>query len=80
MEQEVVESKIARADGMRLARFCQVVRLMNTESYLGLLLFCYSCIFDWQIDIPDCVHPKPHPPLPSGRLSLLKGSEDRLKL
>jgi hypothetical protein len=66
---------------MRLARFCQVVRLMkHAKSYLGLLLFCYSHIFDWQIDIPDCVHPKSHPPLPSGRLSLLEGSEDKLKL
>lgn len=35
---------------------CQVVRLTRHEalSCLGLLLFCYLCISDWQIDKQDC--------------------------
>jgi hypothetical protein len=35
---------------------CQVVRLTRHEalSCLGLLLFSYLCVSDWQIDKPGC--------------------------
>jgi hypothetical protein len=29
-------------------------RAADTKPYLGLLLFCYFCILDWQVNKSDC--------------------------